>query len=305
MRNRFQAPSASPDTFIPRPNGVLSLAPAEVAEKGEPMMKSTVLSVVLLNCILLLACTRVQVEILQSVKETAKHTPPGKPMLSEEIPEQEPGRRGSPGAALQSDSKSLTETGEISCATDRNLTPAVAQETGVWCWAASAQGVMSFHKVNPHQCGIVNKVKAGDRTTRGPNPKPFCCKDKRAGVCQQNGWPDQVFDSFGIDYRWLEGPLSQRQVAGQICQNGPFTYSIKYELGGGHTFVVKDYWMDEGEMSLWVDTHESFMDKKGNPYPAGFTKLSYESYIKGWYDDDETQNSNTVDFTYILIRPQE
>lgn len=265
------------------------------------MLKSAVLGVVLLNFILLLACTRVQVEILHPAGETEKRTPSeDKKVGPGELQEQEPVGRGGPGAALRSDFIVLTETGGKPCATDRNVTRAVAQETDVWCWAASAQGVMSFHQVNRRQCSIVNKVKAGgamdeDGTT------PLCCANNLDAECQKNGFPDEVFDSFGIDYWWLEGPLSQRQVAGQICGNGPFTYSIEYDGGGGHTFVVKDYWMDEEGMSLWVDTQEYFTDAQGKRHSPGFKKLSYQTYAEGWYGG----TSNKVDFTYVLIKPQD
>jgi hypothetical protein len=268
------------------------------------MMKNMVRSVVILNCILLLACTRIQVQIRQSAEGIKNRTPPIEHKIPlEKIPELDPGMRGGPAARLGADSVVLTQSEGTSCATDRNVTPAVTQETDVWCWAASAQGVMSFHNVSPLQCGIVNRVKANNLTT-GDGTTPLCCANNLHSQCQKNGWPDQVFDSYGIDYRWLEGPLLQRQVAGQICLNGPFTYSIRYEGGGGHTFVVKDYWMEEGEMSLWVNTHEYFTDSDGNKYPSRFKKRSYKAYVDGLYDEGST-TTNTVDFTYILIRPQE
>lgn len=288
------------------------------------MMKSVVLGVVLLNFILLLACTRVQVEILQPAGETEKHTPadgegnpdvdlsqvdprtkrtpdPGKKGDLNKLLPGDPTTREGPGAALRSDFIVLTQATENLCATDSNVTRPVAQETGVWCWAASAQGVMSFHNVNPLQCDIVNIVKAGGEMTGGSKPKPFCCENKFEAKCQQNGWTDEVFNSFGIDYKWFRGTLSQIQVARQICRNGPFIYSIEYEGGGGHTFVVKDYWMDEEEgMSLWVDTHESFKDDQENLQPSGFKSRPYKEYLEGSYDG----TPNIVDFTYYLIKPQ-
>lgn len=267
--------------------------------KGAPMMKSAALGALLLNCIILLACTRVHVEILRSAEDTEKRTPPDEAIIHpKQIPERDPGNRGGPGAALRSGATYLTDTEETPCATDRNLTQAVAQETGVWCWAASARGVLSFHNVTPYLCAIVNRVKAGDATT--DDTTPLCCENNGNALCQQNGWPDEVFESYGIDYRWVEGPLSQRQIAAQICGNGPFAYSIAYEGGGGHTFVVKDYWMDEEEMWLWVDTHEYFTDAQGKLHPTGFKELSYQQYANGWYDN----TSHNVDFTYILIKPQ-
>lgn len=272
------------------------------------MMKRAVLGVALLNFALLLGCTRVQVEILQPVQpagETQKRTPdPEKEIRDGEIPAQEPARGRGPGAALQSNFIVLTQTGATPCATDRNVTHAVAQETDVWCWAASAQGVMSFHKVKPRQCAIVNKVKAGDETDQD-GTTPLCCANNVHANCQQNGWPDQVFDSFGIDYGWIRGLLSQAAVARQICGNGPFIYSIAFEGGGGHTFVAKDYSasMDGKKMWLFVDNHGSYKDDNGNLRPVGFRRLPYRAYAEGWYGG--TQTPHEVNFTWVRIIPQD
>lgn len=268
------------------------------------MMKRAVLGVALLNFALLLGCTRVQVEILQPAGETQERTPdPGKKIKNGEIPAQEPVRERGPGAALQSNFIVLTQTPSgNSCAADRSVTRPVAQETDVWCWAASVEGVTSFHKVDLPQCVAVNKVKAEDGKTGGD---PFCCKNMLDGACQQNGWPDEVFDSFGIDYRWLSGILSQQNVARQICGNGPFIYSIAFEGGGGHTFVAKDYSasMDGKKMWLFVDNHGSYKDDNGNLRPVGFRRLPYRAYAEGWYGG--TQTPHEVNFTWVRIIPQD
>lgn len=280
-------------------------------------MKGAVLWLVLLNLTLLLACTKVHVEILQPVVATAGHIPQGKLFSDdggtegisprgpghpdEEVPkDQDPVRRQGSGADLRSDFVTLIQTGGKSCATDLHETRPVAQKTDVWCWAASVEGVMSFHNMDLPQCGSVNKI-VGAGTVSSVDKTPLCCRDELNGICQRNGWTDQVFDAFNIYYEWLPGSLSKQGIARQICGNGPFTFSTASDGGGGHTFVVKDFWGDTNEMSLLVDEHEYFLDDREQRIPAGFKTLSYEAYAQGWYN----QTSHKVDFTYVRIKPQD
>ena len=141
------------------------------------MMKSTVTGVVLGGFVLLSACTRVHVEIPQPAGESETHTPPpGKEDLRPDgLQDGPPAERGVPGAALRSDFIVLTQTGEQPCATDRNVTSAVAQKTGVWCWAASAQGVMSFHKLDLPQCMTVTEIKAEGKRE---HDTAYCCVEE-------------------------------------------------------------------------------------------------------------------------------
>jgi hypothetical protein len=253
--------------------------------------------------------------------KTGEHIPQGSPGTLGER-EADPGRveenkEGQPdlkpiqpdskkeGAFLNSAFVILAQTGGT-CATDRHPTSAVAQQTSVWCWAASGEGVTSFHREaligkDLRQCNAVSELKATGR--KQDDGTPYCCAEANYydAACSQNGWTDEIFDTFMIDYRWLEGPLSKGQIHTQICQNGPFTYSIEYAGGyGGHTFVVKDYRYDENqEMYLYIDSHEYFTSEDGTRYPAGFKRVPYAQYAAGWYAGVE----NPIDFTYVQIVP--
>jgi papain like cysteine protease AvrRpt2 len=246
-------------------------------------MKRAILCFVLLNFVLTLACTRVHVEIQQFGDE-------GKSKIIDmgEIEEMDP--KGA---------KAGLTTGELTCPGFNNETPAIAQEWGVWCWAASAQAIMAFHEVNVEQCGIVNKARAGN--VMDENNKPHCCNPTRVfdAQCQQNGYPSQAFEVFGIDYRVYEQAFTQRQIAGELCKNGPFSYLIDFEQGGGHTFVVKDYRMDNEEMLLLVDQHDYYTDETGKRIPAGFKERPYDDYANAMYEG----MPNTFADNYFKFKP--
>ena len=244
-------------------------------------MKRAILGIVLLNLIFTLACIRVHVEVLEQSGQGGERTPePEKQAFA--LPELDPTKRFKTGISQ------ATST----CARDRNATPAVPQETGSWCWAASTQGVLAFHGKVKKQCEIANSTLAEGRTDL--DGTPHCCAPN--AQCEQNAWPDEAFDKLGIDYKWVDYHLTPSQIAGQLCDNGPFIYSISYDDGpGGHTFVVKDWGMDaDGEMSLVVDTHDPLL---------GFMSRPYDAYRDGWYEETD-RTPSTLEYTYIQIIPQ-
>lgn len=264
-------------------------------------MQDMIRGVLLMSFILLVACIRVQVDVPRPAEqETGTHQPGGNHQPPPEITPDSSRKKVPTRAAQPSNSIVLTQNTSASCIADEHATRAVAQETGAWCWAASAEGVLSFHSVNLPQCEAATKIKAGGATTT--DGSPLCCKDKWNAQCQQNGWTDEVFDAYGIDYNWWHEPITQKAIIRQLCQNGPFPYSIEYRHGGGHTFVIKQYLDavgEEGEISLLVDNHGYFLDTQGNRISAGFKEIPYWAYKEGW-DGDRT---NKVDFTYYLIKP--
>ena len=138
------------------------------------------------------------------------------------------------------------------------------------------------------------------RKSEGPiTGADYCCEENNIFYppCQKTGFTHEVFDHFGVYYEYWPDSLPEKDIRWIICESGPFTYSIEYSGGGGHTFVVKDYWFEEGVLKLAIDKHESFTDEQGKPYPAGFNPEPFEAYAEGWYDGIP----NRVDFTYVLI----
>lgn len=190
----------------------------------------------------------------------------------------------------------IQNTEGTSCAADANETPPIAQETDVWCWAASAQSVMAFHRMQVQQCEIVNKTYVRDVTA-----PDFCCvRPNRSDIkCQKNGWPHDVFDKFAFAWNWQERALPQDQLKHQLCSNGPFVYLIFYPGGGGHSFVVKHYEPIDDQMYLWVHDHSYDLDREGNRRPRAFKLISYDQFVNGQYGNSQFEHG----WDYLEIHP--
>jgi hypothetical protein len=113
------------------------------------------------------------------------------------------------------------------------------QETSMWCWAASAQMIVTFLGRPVTQCA---QASARFKPLQCP-----CnlCQSPVATACDQPGWPD--FDSLGFHALRTSGaPLSWEQLTQQLCsvpgcRNAPLAFSWQYEGGGGHMMVAKGY----------------------------------------------------------------
>lgn len=190
----------------------------------------------------------------------------------------------------------IQDTEGNSCAADTNETPPIAQETDVWCWAASAQSVMAFHQKQVLQCDIVNKTYVRD--TRTPD---FCCeRQNRSGIkCQMNGWPHDAFDKFTFAWNWRDGALPQDLLTKQLCSNGPFVYLIFYPGGGGHSFVVKSQESINGQLYLWVHDHSYDLGQDGTRRPRGYKLISYDQFVHGQYGNNQYEHG----WDYLEIHP--
>jgi hypothetical protein len=170
---------------------------------------------------------------------------------------------------------------------------AIRQDTDVWCWAASAQTIMASHGRDTPQCEMVNAVYAGGQ--EATDGRPFCCNDPYHTACQQNGWPHQVFNKFDFEWNYVMGPLWQENVKKQIDSDGPFIFVLLYAGGGGHSFVVKDYQVIDGELFVAAYDHSSTQDKKAK----NFWLWSYEEFAHGVYLGKA--HEHFVD--YVLMNP--
>ena len=64
-----------------------------------------------------------------------------------------------------------------------------AQQTNMWCWAASGQMVMEFLGVNVTQCDEANKRFS----------HTDCCNTPTPEDCVNGGWPE--FDKYGFTFQ--------------------------------------------------------------------------------------------------------
>ena len=178
----------------------------------------------------------------------------------------------------------------------------IAQETNSWCWATSAQTVMDAHGFEIDQCAIVNEVKMNGSMV---DDVPFCCLHDgtgREGECKDyERWPDQAFDRFGFNWDWYPDLLSREEVAGQLCEVGPFIYVVFYEGGGGHSLVVESIEYDSitGDVFLWVYDHY-WVNRDTYPSPAeNVYQISYQDFLEGVWRNGRDIHA----FDYVQLFP--
>jgi hypothetical protein len=110
------------------------------------------------------------------------------------------------------------------------------QETGMWCWAASAQMVMHYLGTNVPQC-----VQANNRFGRRDCCSITRCPNPISGhPCVTGGWPE--FFKYGFRYATTSNIyLTWQQIRNEIDHNRPFCFSWHWPGGGGHMMVVSGY----------------------------------------------------------------
>ena len=182
------------------------------------------------------------------------------------------------------------ESTDDSCPTTDKDVETIAQDTSVWCWAASAEAVMKYHSQLPNksQCNIVNTIFRRDGDQSGPDRNAFCCGNKEHADCHNNGLPSWAFIEYGFDWLMVRGPLEREKLAAQLCSNGPFIFILSYANGGGHSFVVGDYDYDPEteEMLLWVHDHSWTLENNSlnKKIPTPYQVWTYEDYAMGRWE---------------------
>lgn len=117
-----------------------------------------------------------------------------------------------------------------------------AQETSMWCWAASGEMTMDFLGGSVDQCDEANK-RFG---------RTDCCNNPVPAACINGGWPEYDKYNFTFD-RTSDAALSWDQVKEQIyCKKKPFAFSWHWPGGGGHMMVVAGYVTLNGVNMVYV-----------------------------------------------------
>lgn len=142
--------------------------------------------------------------------------------------------------------------------------PLRAQETNMWCWAASGEMAMDFLGTNVTQCDQANK-------RFGRND---CCNSTVPTACINGGWPE--FDKYNFTFsRTSNAALSWSALKKQIyCLRKPVPYSWHWNSGGGHMMVVTGYAELNGTRYVSVN----------NPLPVDVGAqyfLTYDAYVSG------------------------
>jgi hypothetical protein len=160
-----------------------------------------------------------------------------------------------------------------------------------WCWAASAEIIMSSHgRTSWKQC-----IQADDAYP-GKSWPSTCCDDPvgASPLCNRTGWPH--FEYYGFHSLFTNKPLDWEQLKDQIEQGQPVAVAVKYLnpafpgiSRGGHMGVIAGYAVlsDKEQAVLIVD-------------PDGFHGGMWALYDEVFGDSSEFSRHWR---TYYDIRP--
>ncbi|HEV8583966.1 MAG TPA: papain-like cysteine protease family protein [Methylomirabilota bacterium] len=149
-----------------------------------------------------------------------------------------------------------------------------AQETGMWCWAASGQMVMHYLGNNVPQC-----TQANNRFNRNDCPCAQCGPNAQPNPpCVIGGWPE--FDRYGFDHRRTnDTPLTWDQLTRELsrqsgCGRRPVAFSWAWTGGGGHMMVMT------GFASLGGVNHVTIVDPWA-PCLGDSRIVPYDAFVSG------------------------
>lgn len=149
--------------------------------------------------------------------------------------------------------------------------PLIAQEERYWCWAASAQMLLTYYGASPvpSQC-----QQASDRLNGGPTSSPWCCDSANRGgeFCNNGGFPH--FEYYGYDSTTTSDGDTRTwdDIRNDLKAGKPFAFSHKYPDGTSHFLVAA---------SLDVNANGDELIAVNDPvYPNGDTyDETYNDYV--------------------------
>ncbi|HEX9653065.1 MAG TPA: TonB family protein [bacterium] len=160
--------------------------------------------------------------------------------------------------------------------------PLIKQQTKMWCWATSAQMIMTFMGKPISQCEQANiQLKKSD-----------CCTDSIPKYCVKGGWPQFYRYEFTSDS--VDAALSWEQLKAQIDNQQPVVFSWRWTLGGGHMMVATGY-----AEPNWVYVNNPFPPQGDPNLPEGDHQIiTYEEFVSS------TDHEHWRDYYNIQPRPK-
>lgn len=150
----------------------------------------------------------------------------------------------------------------------KNAIPYHKQDTTMWCWAASAQMVMSYFQTAVRQCEQVNEYCEEEKLACA---SVDCCQEPRK--CMTGGWP--LLERYDFAVQPVERYLKPVEVVQELaCEHRPFLFSLKEVGGSGHMMVAIDFLTHNGKDYLLV--HDPLLGDEGDT-----RRMSYSFYKKG------------------------
>jgi hypothetical protein len=133
------------------------------------------------------------------------------------------------------------------------------QQGDRWCWAASAEIIMSsYGRTSWKQC-----IQADDAYPGKSWPRT-CCDLPGSPLCNRTGWPH--FEYYGFDYSARTEPLEWGELTEQMEKRQPVAVAVKYTdpadpsiSHGGHMGVIAGYAVSpDGEQKILIVDPDGF-----------------------------------------------
>lgn len=109
------------------------------------------------------------------------------------------------------------------------------QQQTNWCWAASAQSVLSFNGINDTQCGIVENVY-------------YSCYNWQAHISSVSS----LLTSYGVSNTYHSSAIGWNDVVNSINGLDPLIARWAWDAGGGHMVTIRGY-KNDGNRIYYID----------------------------------------------------
>jgi hypothetical protein len=144
-----------------------------------------------------------------------------------------------------------------------------AQQTNMWCWAASGEMIMTYLGVNGDisQCTQANNY----------NNRADCCNNFQN--CVLGGWPE--FDRYGCNYdKTFQGTaLTFAQLKTEFQNNRPVGFAWGWLSGGGHYMTARGVYVDDvGNQYVYILDPSPWNVDKNNGGSARL--ISYFEFVR-------------------------
>ena len=149
-----------------------------------------------------------------------------------------------------------------------------AQETDMWCWAASGEMVMDYLGTNVTQCDQANR-----RFNRTDCPCDQCGSNPQTNPpCVFGGWPE--FGKYGFTFQRTNSTalswdvLTEELSPNKYCGKTPVAFSWHWNGGGGHMMVAYGFVSVAGVN--WVAIHDPW-----SPCVGDTRLITYAAWVAG------------------------
>ena len=166
-----------------------------------------------------------------------------------------------------------TKPGEMAIKYKILEVPLFAQETRVWCWAASGEMIMHYYEAE-----VPQYVQANKRFERSD-----CGTQTRSRDCIKGGWPQ--YKKYKLNCALPKyGPLSWQELQEQIQANQPVGFSWEWKKCDGSKSYGSHYMVARGYIIL----NDTRLVVVNDPLPANSDKhkggtvsiMTYDDYVQ-------------------------